>query len=289
VELLDWLNSTLQLRLTKIEETASGAVACQIFDLLFPGTVQMSRVNWGAKSEWEFVANYKVLQAACDKVGVDKKIDVDRLIKARQQDNLEFLQWLKKFFDDNVSGVGEYDAPGRRAIGKGASTMKWCKGASGAPGASAISPSKPSTVRPVRTTPPGQSSRAAATTAASTAAAAVKKPAVEKETSSLSMEHTTVVSALKDEIDSYRKILEAHRTESNDRIARLEMQLKQCESERDYYFSKLKNVELAIEALPENQDGKLVMNTISHILYDDPSQEEPSRSTDKSTLEADDQ
>lgn len=34
---------------------------------------------------------------------------IDRLVKGRFQDNFEFLQWFKKFFDANYSG-GEYDA-----------------------------------------------------------------------------------------------------------------------------------------------------------------------------------
>lgn len=34
---------------------------------------------------------------------------VDRLIKGRFQDNFEFLQWFKKFFDANYDGR-EYDA-----------------------------------------------------------------------------------------------------------------------------------------------------------------------------------
>ena len=47
-ELLEWINATLHMNLHKIEETASGtsshcrlsigAVACQIMDMLFPGT-----------------------------------------------------------------------------------------------------------------------------------------------------------------------------------------------------------------------------------------------------------
>jgi microtubule-associated protein, RP/EB family len=36
-------------------------------------------------------------------------IPVDKLIKGRFQDNFEFLQWFKKFFDANYDGR-EYDA-----------------------------------------------------------------------------------------------------------------------------------------------------------------------------------
>ena len=35
-------------------------------------------------------------------------VPIDRLIKGRFQDNFEFLQWFKKFFDANYSGA-EYD------------------------------------------------------------------------------------------------------------------------------------------------------------------------------------
>ena len=34
---------------------------------------------------------------------------MDRLIKGRFQDNFEFVQWFKKFFDANYDGA-EYDA-----------------------------------------------------------------------------------------------------------------------------------------------------------------------------------
>lgn len=40
-------------------------------------------------------------------------IPVDRLVKLRFQDNLEFLQWMKKFWDSNYPG-GRYDAAARR-------------------------------------------------------------------------------------------------------------------------------------------------------------------------------
>jgi RP/EB family microtubule-associated protein len=47
-ELLDWANNLLDLNMTKIEQCASGAVYCQILDAIYPGTVSMSKVNFGA-------------------------------------------------------------------------------------------------------------------------------------------------------------------------------------------------------------------------------------------------
>lgn len=47
---------------------------------------------------------------------------MDKLIKGRFQDNFEFLQWFKKFFDANYDGR-EYDAfeaRGGLSIGSGA-------------------------------------------------------------------------------------------------------------------------------------------------------------------------
>merc|ERR1719348_2499724 len=43
------------------------------------------------------------------KMSVDQVIEVDKLTKQKFQDNFEFLQWFKKFFDANYQG-GEYDA-----------------------------------------------------------------------------------------------------------------------------------------------------------------------------------
>jgi hypothetical protein len=45
-------------------------------------------------------------------------IEVEKLCRAKYQDNLEFMQWLKSFFDKNYSGA-PYDPVARRAIGRG--------------------------------------------------------------------------------------------------------------------------------------------------------------------------
>lgn len=41
-------------------------------------------------------------------------IPVDKLVKCKMQDNLEFLQWAKKYWDSHFSG-GEYNAVERRS------------------------------------------------------------------------------------------------------------------------------------------------------------------------------
>lgn len=118
-EILDWINSTLEINLAKIEDTANGAVACQLLDIMYPGQVPMHKVNWSAKQDFEFVANYKILQSCFEKLRIDRHIDVDRLISGRYMDNLEFMQWFKRFFEMSVSSKGDYDAIGQRSKGKG--------------------------------------------------------------------------------------------------------------------------------------------------------------------------
>ena len=60
-EILDWINSLLDLQLTKVEQCASASVYCQIIDAIYPGSFPFSKVKWGAKHEYEFVDNYKIL------------------------------------------------------------------------------------------------------------------------------------------------------------------------------------------------------------------------------------
>jgi len=108
-EMLAWVNGSLQSQMAKIEELGSGAAYCQLMDMLFPGVIQLKRVKFNSKLEHENINNFKLLQASFKKMNVDQAVDVDKLSKQKFQDNFEFLQWFKKFFDANYSGY-EYNA-----------------------------------------------------------------------------------------------------------------------------------------------------------------------------------
>jgi microtubule-associated protein, RP/EB family len=85
-EIIDWINQTLNLNLTKVEQTASGAIACQLLDAMHPGDlpidplisphytdqVPMHKVNWSAKQDFEFIQNYKILQTCFTKLNIDR-------------------------------------------------------------------------------------------------------------------------------------------------------------------------------------------------------------------------
>ncbi|KAF9348929.1 hypothetical protein BGX26_012704 [Mortierella sp. AD094] len=111
-ELIAWVNDLLGLSYTKIEQMGSGAAYVQIMDSIY-GDIPMSRVKFSTKHEYEYLANYKVLQNCFLLHKVDKSIPIERLMKCKMQDNLEFLQWLKRYWDGLFPG-GPYDAAARR-------------------------------------------------------------------------------------------------------------------------------------------------------------------------------
>merc|ERR1719189_506639 len=76
--------------------------------MLYPGCIPIKRVKFKTKLEHEYISNFKLLQGAFKKMTVDKIVPVDKLVKGRFQDNFEFLQWFKRFFDANYQGQ-DYD------------------------------------------------------------------------------------------------------------------------------------------------------------------------------------
>ena len=75
------------------------------------GKVAMQRVNFKAVNEWQFINNLKILQQGFSKCKILKYIDIEKLSKCKYQDNLEFIQWMKRYFElYNKTDVNSYDA-----------------------------------------------------------------------------------------------------------------------------------------------------------------------------------
>ncbi|KAG0640432.1 calponin homology domain-containing protein [Tuber brumale] len=117
-ELLNWLNGLLQLNITRVEQCGTGAALCQVFDSIF-GDVPMPKVKFNVNTEYAYLQNFKILTSVFTAKAIDRPIPVERLVKCKFQDNLEFLQWTKRYWDQYYPG-GEYDALSRR---KGAGSV----------------------------------------------------------------------------------------------------------------------------------------------------------------------
>ncbi|KAK2743662.1 hypothetical protein FQN57_004771 [Myotisia sp. PD_48] len=176
----------------------------------------MTKVRFNVNTEYAYIQNFKVLQNIFKRYKIDRPVPVEQLIKCRMQDNLEFLQWLKRYWDQNYPG-GEYDALARR------------KG-SGAPAPAATRPGTTSATGTRRggVTPTGAPSRT--------------RPGG------------------------------ANNTVLSQEIAAQKEAIAGLEKERDFYFAKLRDIELllqqAVEADPEleKEEDSLVKH-IQAILY----------------------
>ena len=212
----------------------------------------MSRVKFNVNTEYAYIQNFKILQSthhACPpphtshtrfrredalthypltdtltRHGIDRSVPVEHLVKCKLQDNLEFLQWSKRHWDQYFPGH-EYDALARRK-------------ASGSGSASAPAPvaSRASTGAAAARRPPGNT-----TTGANRAAPRVAAPGPS-------------TSALKAENESLKEAIAG------------------LEKERDFYFSKLRDIELLLQTAVENEpaienDENGLVKNIQAILY----------------------
>ncbi|KAG4083253.1 calponin homology domain-containing protein [Neocallimastix lanati (nom. inval.)] len=223
-ELLTWLNDLLQLNYTKIEQCGTGAALCQIMDSIYPGDVPLRRVNFTTNLEYEYIQNFKILQ----QVLINMAIPVQRLMKCRFQDNLEFLQWMKKFWDTYYSG-NAYDAVARRnaSAKKGTKKMNSVK--------PRVVTSRPSTASS-RSTPTTRSTGLKSNTGVKSNTlksksvdnhAAEQQWAIKK--AELEAEYQNSMNELSGEITGLKATVEA------------------LEKERDFYFGKLRDIEVLIQ------------------------------------------
>ncbi|GAA6018638.1 hypothetical protein JCM11491_006175 [Sporobolomyces phaffii] len=224
-ELLGWINDLLQLNYTKVEQCGTGAVYCQLFDSIYQD-LPMSRVKFDAKSH-EYLTNYKILQASFKKHGLDKAIPVEALIRCKPLDNLEFLQWCRKFWLNSFPGT-EYDAVARRR-GMGGNEGARAPSVAGSRSASSSGPPAAAARRPAAARPVASSSArpSAARTSASNARAGGSNGGVDMATFEL----------------------------LTNQMGEMKLSVEGLEKERDFYFNKLREIEIIIGARLESPEG----------------------------------
>jgi len=218
-----------------VEEVCTGAAFCQFMDMLFPGSVQIKKVKFNTKLEHEYINNFKVLQASFKKMNVDKIVPVDRLVKGRFQDNFEFLQWFKKFFDANYDGR-DYDAIGARGGEEVGSSNK------PAPARSMGAPAAKSSV----TRPAGGMSQPRAPQA--------PRPIANGGGAPRAQANGGLSAGAQAQIDDL-----------NAQVMEMKLTVEGLEKERDFYFGKLRDVEIMCQE-NEGAGGELVRKILD-ILY----------------------
>jgi RP/EB family microtubule-associated protein len=220
----------------------------------------MSKLNWMAKADHEYVPNYKILQAAFDKNNIDKHVDVDKLIRAKYQDNLEFLQWMKAYWEREGLGRRDYEPLKAR---EGRPVPAWAKGfgistVTGPSRAeSAVEKENVTTNRESKFDPSARKPAAIKTAAATAAATSMRSP---KGTT----QNAPAASQADDELR--RKL-----AEQAEELKNLRDTMDGLEQERDYYFKKLRNVEILCSHYEQENAETLttekIIKDVQAILY----------------------
>ena len=262
--LLAWLNDFFQAGYTKVEQMSTGAMAVQIMDAIYPGKVAINKVNFDAKTQPESVANFKVLQNVFDKEQITKYIDVTKLLNGKFQDNLEFLQWLKSYFDKNYSGQ-EYNAVERREQAR----QQYKKGHKFAGSSAAL---KPSNSGGAAATRPAATSVTKAPAGGAGAGGAVSrvaaKPAAAAGTGMRSASGSTVKRASPPVSARGGQGSTAEVAELTAQLRELTTAMEGLEKERGFYFGKLREIEILLQDDSTQQSStEQVKQSVLDILY----------------------
>jgi len=240
-DMLSWVNNSLDATFSKIEELCTGAAYCQFMDMLFPGCITLKKVKFTTKLEHEYIQNFKLLQGSFKKMEVEKIIPVDKLVKGRFQDNFEFIQWFKKFFDANYKGD-----PYNAFESRGGLPLGTLSPAGGKPMHRVV---PPTTQIATRTKP---------------AAPISARPMANNSHVGPRPQPAPVRSTIGN--NANRSPSNAHIDEISSQLAETKLNLEGLEKERDFYFGKLRDIEIYCQ----EQDGcesNPVLQRILEILY----------------------
>ncbi|KRY18506.1 AP-3 complex subunit sigma-2, partial [Trichinella patagoniensis] len=240
-EMLNWVNDCLQSAFTKVEQLCTGTAYCNFMDMLFPGSVALRKVKWSTKLEHEYIQNFKVLQESFLKMGVNKVVPVDKLIKGKFQDNFEFLQWFKKFFDANYDG-----RPYNALSARGEEPMPPADGTTKATGTKA----------PV--------TRRAPVTAA--ASERVAKPVTKRTAFARPNSTARSTAGGHGPSNGQANLTDQRIQDLTEQLKELEMEHTNLAKERDFYYGKLRDIEILAQNCAEAGEG-MNAEAVLEVLY----------------------
>uniref|UniRef100_A0A0M3ICJ8 Calponin-homology (CH) domain-containing protein n=1 Tax=Ascaris lumbricoides TaxID=6252 RepID=A0A0M3ICJ8_ASCLU len=245
---------------TRIEEMSTGAAYCQLTDFLFRGMIQLRKVKWNSRNEVDWISNWRLLQTAWKEIGVEKAVPVERLLKGKFQDNFEFLQWFKKFFDANCTAL-PYDPIEARNGEVSMLNMIVIPGE--------YSCSEGQIPLPASVSTGSTRSATARTTTSMNAKKVAPGNGVQSSTRLTAVRGKPIVGSAAKSIAASANSLEIERQRCKELQAQLEEMtnaISAIEKERNFYFSKLQRVEAYCQNAGE--DASVQCEAILHILYE---------------------
>lgn len=265
-ELLEWINSYFNLNYSKIESCGNGVPYVLIFNALYPNTINIQRLVQNPQTEFQIQNNFKLLQHGFNKVGISREVNVERLMKCRLQDNLEFLQWFGKLWCDHNKDFTFASSSNRTS-------------------------SRPSLVSSTSRSRSRQSSASSRPSlSASGSLQAASNTAATSSVSSSTLKQSSRVGSYNTPINSHHNIQRQQQQQqqqaTNEQINKLKKELSSLNStlddminlkngleiERDFYFNKLRDIEIICQDIKHSKNAANVsvldlVNDLMEIMY----------------------
>jgi len=244
-ELLEWMNTALNSSVANCDkDVGDGSAYAQVFHSINRRCVPIKQIKWEAKSEYDYTINFNLVQKALKILKVDKAIPAEALMKGKPLDNIEFCQWLKHYHS-HVATVEDYDGFAERENVAPGVSRKVKKFAAGDGSAPAKAPTKKAAgmSRPTGTRPMGGSANN------------VKASPATKASSAPSAQNMAQL-----------KEAEATIAAQKEQLSELNLNTDALTKERDFYFGKLRDVEIMIQEQEEGAENP-AFDQIKGILY----------------------
>lgn len=168
-------------------------------------------------------------------------------LTAKYQDNLEFMQWFKAFYDNAGVFRDDYNPAAVRARGKGGKKYNQQMGGGSGSGAGPVK--KTTTARTTTTTRP----TAARTTKPTPSSPRVSRPLRERPNEGPKANGTVGAGSNDAQVVADAQLMKKN-ADLTEKVEELEVAVLDIEKERDFYFEKLRNVEVLLQVHQEKPE-----------------------------------